>query len=631
MAGTLKLTPGSIIRWRATRFIIVDYVGMESVIARELGKHKLEPIPIREVTAGQTPDDKSAWTPDLVSIPEEAWQRAVRRFKMLRPLLEMEPAERTLEKIQNVADALDKHPATVYRWMEAYERSQRISVFLRKGRSDRGKTRLSNKVDAIIKTAIKKIYLTAERPSVSAVVEEVRLQCFKNKIEDKPHPDTIRQRIAVLPDRLKLEKRKGKKAAAEKYEPIKGHFPGADFPLAVAQIDHTPMDVIVVDEEHRQPIQRPSLTVVIDVYSRMVLGFAVYLEKPSAFTAGLAIAHAVLPKEDWLAGVGVQAEWPCWGKMRTIHCDNAKEFRGTVIGRACQDHDIIVEHRPPREPRYGGHIERGFGTWLARARRLKGTTFSNVEQKGDYDSEGRAIMTRSELEKWFTIYVAKIYANTFHNGIKTTPLAKYKEGILGTGDRPGTGLPDRVAEPTAFMLDFMPFEERTIQEYGVVIDHIFFWDDALRPWIHATDPKDSRRPRKFTFRIIPRDMREIYFRDPATNTYIGIPYRDRTRPPVSRWEIQAAEKRLREAGYARVDEVLIFQAVEEMRQLEQESEHKTKKARRAREMRHRPPRAPSATPAKPAFSKSSPSAVTIPGTDRYADRVEAFEGIVEPE
>src|SRR4030095_4181169 len=122
-----------------------------------------------------------------------------------------------------------------------------------------------------------------------------------NKIKTNPHPDTSRQRVAALPDRHKLEKRKGRKAAAEKYEPIKGHFPGADYPLAVAQIDHTPMDVIVVDEEHRQPIQRPSLTVLIDVYSRMVLGFAIYLEKPSALTAGLAIAHAVLPKEDWLA------------------------------------------------------------------------------------------------------------------------------------------------------------------------------------------------------------------------------------------------------------------------------------------------------------------------------------------
>jgi len=121
-------------------------------------------------------------------------------------------------------------------------------------------------------------------------------------------------------------------------------------------------------------------------------------------------------------------------------------------------------------------------------------------------------------------------------------------------------------------------------------------------------------------------MREIYFRDPTSHTYIAIPYRDRTLPPVSRWEVQAAEKRLREVGYARVDQALIFEAVEEMRRVEQESEHKTKKARRAREMRHRPPREPTATP-----PKSSSSGARIPETDPYAERVEAFEGIVEPE
>jgi putative transposase len=598
---------------------------MDTIIVQEHGKGGFERIPVREALPGSGPRSGTTQRPDLISVPEEEWQAVVRQFEILKPLLKLSRTQRTLTRVQKAADALGRHPATIYRWIEKYRSAGRVSALLRKERSDRGKSHLSETINSIIDTAINKIYLTAERPNAAAVIEEVNLQCFKAKIE-RPGHCTVRRRIALLSDRVKLEKRKGRKAAAEKYEPIKGHFPGADYPLAVAQIDHTPMDVIVVDEEHRQPIQRPSLTVVIDVYSRMVLGFAIYLEKPSAFTAGLAITHAVLPKEDWLAGVGMQADWPCWGKMRTIHCDNAKEFRGTVIGRACQDHDIAVEHRPPREPRYGGHIERGFGTWLTRARRLKGTTFSNVEQKGDYDSEGRAIMTRAELEKWFTIYVAKVYANTYHKGIKTTPLAKYKEGILGTDDRPGIGLPGRVAEPTAFMLDFMPFEERTIQEYGVVIDHIFFWDDALRPWIQARDPEDSKHPRKFTFRIIPRDMREIYFRDPASNTYIAIPYRDRTRPPVSRWEILAAEKRLREAGYARVDEVLIFQAVEEMRRLEQESEHKTKKARRAREMRHKSPRKPSATPAKP-----GPMAVTIPEKDEYDDEVEAFEGIVEPE
>jgi hypothetical protein len=63
-----------------------------------------------------------------------------------------------------------------------------------------------------------------------------------------------------------------------------------------------------------------------------------------------------------------------------------------------------------------------------------------------------------------------------------------------------------------------------------------------------------------------------------------------------------------------------------MRRLEQESEHKTKRARRAREMRHKPPRTPSTTPPKP----GSGVAGNIE-TDPYAERVEAFEGIVEPE
>jgi putative transposase len=123
----------------------------------------------------------------------------------------------------------------------------------------------------------------------------------------------------------------------------------------------------------------------------MVLGFAIYLEKPGAFTAGLAIMHAGLPKEDWLAAIAVQAEWPCLGKVGRIHGDNAKEFSWRNDWSSLPGSRYRRDHHPPREPRRGSHIEYGFGT---RSRRLKGTTFSNV----DYDSEGRAIMIRAELE-----------------------------------------------------------------------------------------------------------------------------------------------------------------------------------------------------------------------------------------
>jgi transposase InsO family protein len=45
----------------------------------------------------------------------------------------------------------------------------------------------------------------------------------------------------------------------------------------VVQIDHTSVDVIVVDERDRLPLGRPCLTLAIDVATRVVLGFSVSL------------------------------------------------------------------------------------------------------------------------------------------------------------------------------------------------------------------------------------------------------------------------------------------------------------------------------------------------------------------
>ena len=76
---------------------------------------------------------------------------------------------------------------------------------------------------------------------------------------------------------------------------------------------------------------------------------------------------------------------------------------------------------------------------------------------------------------------------------------------------------------------------------------------------------------------------------------------------------------------------MIFEAIQEMRTVERESANKTKKARRAKEMRDNPPLHPSTTPAQPSPTEPNPGMAIIPGTDRYGDRVEAFEGIVEPD
>jgi putative transposase len=172
VAAPLKLFPGNTIRWQDRSYLIVDCEGL-AVIARQPGKRRTERIRISEIQRDHAPHAVSRPTPDLVAVPEEAWRVAVKRFKILKPLLNKDSTARTLANVKKVARVLGKHPATVYRWIENYKHSERLSVFLRKERSDRGASRLSSEIDKIIDTAINKIYLKAEKPNVAAVIEEV--------------------------------------------------------------------------------------------------------------------------------------------------------------------------------------------------------------------------------------------------------------------------------------------------------------------------------------------------------------------------------------------------------------------------------------------------------------------------
>lgn len=63
--------------------------------------------------------------------------------------------------------------------------------------------------------------------------------------------------------------------------------------LDVVQIDHTPADIVLVDHVHRLPLNRPCLTLVIGVATRVVLGACVSFEPPSVLSVALCLDHSV--------------------------------------------------------------------------------------------------------------------------------------------------------------------------------------------------------------------------------------------------------------------------------------------------------------------------------------------------
>jgi putative transposase len=496
----------------------------------------------------------------------------------------------------------------MYAWLRAYETDGRLTALMPRQRRDKGSVKLSSEVETLIQATIEDVYLNTQRKSLAKVCETVRLRCLNAEL-DPPHPNTVRNRIARLSESFQVKRRHSKKAADQAFSPNEGEFPDAGWPLSIIQIDHTKLDIILVDDIHRRPIGRPWITLAIDVFSRMVTGFYVSFDPPGAMATGLCLAHAILPKEAWVAKHELDVEWPLWGIPKGLHLDNAKEFRGKMLERACAQYGIDVSWRPVARPHFGGHIERLLGTLLQEIHTLPGTTFSNPKQRAEYDSDASASLTLSEFENWLATYVAKVYHQRKHSSLGMSPLEKFREGVFGTAQRPGIGLPARVADPDRLRLDFMPYEERTVQDYGVVIDEVHYYHDVLRRWIGAKDPKTPKYKRKFLFRCDPRDISTIWFYDPEVLTYFAIPYRDTSHAAISIWELREAEKLVKQSGRP-VDERALFDAYERMRAIEEAAQAKTKAARRAQQRRSDNANTPKPQAADPRLIKAEPISPT---------------------
>jgi len=572
----LVLDYGTEVFYRGIRHVIrqesQDFV---TVLLFEPESGKLVHAPITEITATKAP---LAPQQDLGDIDPDQWEAAEKKYRIIEPLLEM--PRLTVEAVEERAHESNVSRATIYAWIDLYKRVGKISAFLRRPRRDKGQIGLPEEVEKIVGDTIKNLYLHKQKRNAAKIIREINRLCAKNQLQ-APHANTVRARIKRLSAFQKTQAREGTKAAENEQLLIAGSFPGANAPLSVIQIDHTPVDLVLVDDVYRQPIGRPYLTLAIDVFSRMVLGFYLSFDKPGNISLGLCLAHAFLPKEKFLAKLDIEAQWPCWGIPRTIHADNAKEFHGLMLQRACQEYGINLEWRPVAKPRYGAHIERLLGTLNNEIHGLEGTTFSNVQQRGDYDSDAEATMSIKEFEHWFTLLCVDVYHQREHSHLGIAPIAKWHEGILGTKKTPGIGMPARITNEIKLKLDLMPFELRTVQHYGIVWDHVEYQHHVLRRWVDSKDPDQPKLKRKFLCRRDPRDISTIWFFDPEVKEYFPIPYRNTSHPAISIWELREAERRaLEEQPQTAPDEARIFAAYDKMQQIVEQAKKTTRKMRR---------------------------------------------------
>jgi putative transposase len=489
---------------------------------------------------------------DLNMLKDDDYRKkeAKRRYAYIKRIQDHNPTKFTKDTLeplieevaQTLKDSAKPHWKTVfYDWFKPFVASGediRALVPLSKSRGNRtpkftAKRKLkgekfsqsekdkAKEVAGIVEEVINEEYLNEQRLTVQAVYDLLEgrmaeINEFRDPVDRLPMPDrdSLYRRVNNIDEYEADAARLGKSYADHKHRCNK-QGPRPTRPLERVEIDHTTLDLFVLDDEVRLPVGRPTLTVAIDKYSRMILGIYVSFDGPGYSSLMQCLLHAIEPKTYLKSQFpNVENSWNTYGLPELIVVDNGLEFHSKDFEDACLQLGATILYSPPRTPRYKASIERYFGT-INRLllHRQPGTTFSNFLDKKDYDPKKNALISFSAFMEMLHIWIVDIYHQNIHKGLRDIPAHVWQEGIA----KFPPALPHR-QEDLRILIGHV--EHRTIGPSGIELNCLFYNSENL-----ALLRRESKGE-KVALKINPEDISIIYVYDHKRDKYLAVPALD---------------------------------------------------------------------------------------------------------
>jgi putative transposase len=567
--------------------LVVRYAGANSVqiVDRELARlisHQPTSIP-----APQT---------DATKLSALDWATAERYAEIVSSIPKRRP--RGSKTVIAIAKAHGIHPSTLYRHNQKHDPTAAVTSHARATRRDRGVSRLPEEVIEVIKNIVDSHYLSPNRHSIKAChelinhrlqaiasgqtdVDRVELQNAKlNQAAPEPgHPNnahaqtandqikpslptsisysSIRAYVKQIPERERVAAREGNAVAELRFGFVRGQEPATRAPLARWQIDHYQIPIQLIDPDSGDDLGAIYLTLVLDMGTRMVMGWHVSLDPPNTASLALALEHATREKTEWLRQRNLDYPYPCHGLPAEIVVDNAKEFKSNNFARACAEWGIKRTLRKPHAPKTGGqHVERFFRSLQMEIQPLPGSRISPPSTRGRTDRSTRATMSLETFEKWFIDLILGVYHHRLHGTLKKPPISAWTSWFEQPAITPIRTLDDS----RRFLLDLLPVYERNVTARGIRISNLEYWDDSLAPHVNSKDPTTGKKL-ELRVRINPGLINVVFVVLPGSKTYTSIPVRDsHMLLPTSAWQLRLINQELRDAGNASVNHVMIAEA-----------------------------------------------------------------------
>lgn len=317
--------------------------------------------------------------------------------------------------------------STLKRWQERAYRNggDMVAVMPRYDlRGGPNKSRMPEYIVQEMNAVIDNMYLTIDGHSMVASYEDLVAR-IAEKYDGRPQfhkvqtPSYSTFRRAILA-RNKFEvvaSRNGAKAAERMFRVSNRSTEIYAF-NECWEIDHTVLDLMVVDPETKLVLGRPRITAIIEYTTGSLMGIDIDFTGASAQAALNCLKHAITPKTYLKERFPeVQGEWPCHGIPMVLKMDNGPEFHSKSLRDACFELGIELQFCPVAQPWYKGRIERFFRTLNeSLLRSLPGSTGIDLQRRKDVEDANLPVIDLTTLERILHIWIVDVYMTMPRSG-----------------------------------------------------------------------------------------------------------------------------------------------------------------------------------------------------------------------
>lgn len=326
------------------------------------------------------------------------------------------------------------------------------------------------------------------------------------------------------------------------------------------EIDATIADVILVsDYDRNQPIGRPTVYIVIDVFSRMVIGWYIGFENPSYVAAIQALHVALSEKSHFFKDLGIETRgfsWPTPGLPEAILADRG-ELLGHQIEGLESSFKVRIENTPPYRGDAKGIVEQRFRTLQAEFKKFTpGEVVGPTAKKrggNNYWLDGKL-----KVSEFTEIIISSIVMRNF-----VDPMPKYDRAKDMPANLPSIpvhlwnwGLQNRTgrlrkANAESVRIALLPRARATTSAQGICLFGVYYTAQEIVEigWTHRSDRSD--RPEKVEVAYDPNHADEIYLfhtTGSQNNWVCRITDLSREFRGLSFWEVWRKQKQIKVQG-----------------------------------------------------------------------------------